>query len=436
MTLPIDILVLVTLMWGLNFTLWGFIGFLRYISQKFGRPALPPEGKTDGQTTNPNQIRPDQVAVLMAAHNEEAVLATALQRLTEIFSPAQVYIVSDGSKDSTVDIANSQQVNVLDLQPNRGKAGALKAGLDDFGLASRYAAVLFVDADSVVDRAYLANALPILSKKEVVAIAGFAKTLWDSKANSFWSLFILAHRERVYFLSQRLIKYGQAWEHISVTPIIPGFCSLYKSSILPKLDIATPGLVIEDFNMTFEVHRRKLGKVVMLPQAIGYTQDPDNLKDYTNQVRRWHLGFWQTIRRHGFWTSFFSVCLLFYVAEVLLSSLTLLVLTPLAILQVAWYIVGHVWPLLGLGPGFPELFNSILNPLKLLGMLIVADYALSIIVFLTTKRPQYLWYGPFFVFMKLIDAWTFINALPKAFIVRSSGAWVSPIRRKILPVSK
>ena len=45
------------------------------------------------------------------------------------------------------------------------------------------------------------------------------------------------------------------------------------------------------------------------------------------------------------------------------------------------------------------------------------------------KRPRYLLYGPFFVFMRTIDAAIAVYTLPRAWREKSTGRWVSPARR-------
>ena len=68
--------------------------------------------------------------------------------------------------------------------------------------------------------------------------------------------------------------------------------------------------------MTFEIHAKKLGRIAFHPSAaVAYTQDPDNLQDYTRQVRRWILGFWQTVRRHRLQAGKFWFVLVFYIIE-------------------------------------------------------------------------------------------------------------------------
>src|SRR3989338_3074061 len=247
-----------------------------------------------------------------------------------------------------------------------------------------------------------------IEEEEVVAIAGFASTIWQREKLSWRQMLFVLHRDRIYFLFQMLIKFGQTWKYANVTHIVPGFASIYRTSILNQIDINPSGLVIEDFNMTFEVHRKKLGKIAHHPSVVAYTQDPDNLKDYYRQIKRWHLGFWQTIRLHGFWPSKFWLSMAITLMEVVLGNLTFL-LMPLLILT---YFV---------------LDSSFF--LTVFFITWAVDYLLTIIVALFQKRWEYLIVGLTFPLLRFVDAVALLLAIPRAFLVRSDGRWISQSRR-------
>ena len=106
---------------------------------------------------------------------------------------------------------------------------------------------------------------------------------------------------------------------------------MYRTEVLPRIDLNPPGLVIEDFNMTFEVYQKRLGKVAFtLDGSRRVTQDPDQLRDYVKQTRRWALGLWQTVRRHPPQANLFTAMLAVLLLELITAS-AIFVLLPLLV---------------------------------------------------------------------------------------------------------
>lgn len=408
--------------WGFNFSFWGIMGLARLIQERYARLLLAREKKAEPPLDIfTSRLTCYDVAAIVPAHNEELVIAKTISSLLLLVPRTNIFIISDGSIDKTAEIARSFQVNVLELNPSRGKAGALETGIAHFSFVDKFKAVIFVDADTVLPKNYLDEALPFFTDPEVVAIAGYARTIWDPAHQSLRQAYFISHREMVYTLSQLLLKFGQSWKYANVATIVPGFASLYRASILDKINLNPSGLVIEDFNMTFEVHHKNLGRIVHSPKVSGYTQDPDNLHDYFRQVKRWDLGFWQTIKHHGLWPGKFSVALVLFVLEVLLSSLALIVV-PMAILTLLVLIFI---------PGFHESALSLLHffiQLAVFGVWL-PNMILSVVVSLIQKRSRYLYFLPFLIFLKFIDSIAFLDGLLGAFLIRSTGRWVSPERR-------
>ncbi|MGG5753446.1 glycosyltransferase [Zafaria sp. Z1313] len=422
---------------GLSTAVWTTAGLIRYLAgtprrlrRRSGAVGHRTESGHDGGAPASSPPLPSDVAVLVAAHNEELVIAETIRSAARLVKPHQIYVASDGSSDRTAEIVRSMGANVVELFPNRGKAGALVAAIGHFRLEERYKAVMLLDADTQLAADYLETALPMLADEDVVAVAGRASTLADPAPSTWLGRVLVGYRERLYIAVQYLHKYGQAARHVNVVMIVPGFASLYRTRVLRHIDIAAKGLAIEDFNMTFEVHAKKLGRIAFHPHAaIAYTQDPDNLVDYAKQVQRWALGFWQTLRRHGvLHRGLFWPVVGFYAVELVLSSIVMLLMLPVLIMSTTALLVSEavvvqdqswLW-LTGVLPVTVVVFGVLLP-----------DYLLTVIAAVITRRPHYLLLGIVFPLVRVLDAFLCLKAFARAFGPHSktNGAWASPSRR-------
>lgn len=370
---------------------------------------------------------PGDVAVVVAAHNEELVIRETVRSARRLLPDDNLFVVSDGSTDGTAEAAGEEGATVLALSPNRGKAGAIEAIIDEFDLAERFEVVLLLDADTQLDDDYLQSGLRQFADPDVVAVAGRAATLFDPPPPGMLGRLLVAYRERLYIAVQYLHKFGQAARWANAVAIVPGFASMYRSRVLGDIDISAAGLAIEDYNMTFEVHAKRLGRIAFHPAAaIARTQDPATFHDYTRQVRRWSLGFWQTVRRHGLRLGRFWVALAAYIVELVTSSVLLLV-TPLVVLAVA---IATGLAALDWDPGgVPSSISGAL-PLWALALgILLPDYALTVLAAIVTRRPSYLLMGPAFPLLRAVDAALCLRALVDATTRSADGRWRSPERR-------
>jgi dolichyl-phosphate beta-glucosyltransferase len=86
-----------------------------------------------------------ELSVVIPAYNEQARLKAHVPAIKAHLAGKshEIIVVNDGSKDNTATVARELGVRLIDLQPNRGKGGAVKAGMLE--AQGRY--VLFTDAD-------------------------------------------------------------------------------------------------------------------------------------------------------------------------------------------------------------------------------------------------------------------------------------------------
>lgn len=418
---------LFVVVFGVNIALWGLIGLLRLLdgargSWRFGPFGRARRGKARRrETAEPaaeSAVGIGDVAVLIAAHDERAVIADSLEAIAGLVPRENVHVISDGSTDDTVAVAQRCGVRVLSTRCNVGKAGALQEGIRRFGLVQRFRVVMLLDADTQVRPGYFDAALPLFDDPGVVAVAGCVTTSWRGRGLSPVGRLVAFHRERIYALTQHAIKFGQTWRRVNATHVVPGFASLYRTAVLPKIEVNPPGLVIEDFNMTFEVYQKGLGRVGFTPRAIAATQDPGTLRDYVRQCRRWSLGLWQTVRRHPPRANLFSAMLGLMLLELLTSSVMLVLLALALLLVVVPEAVGLTAPLVA----------DAIGPEPLLLGLVVPDAVLTCVVALFQRQPRFLLFGCCFLPLRVLDSAVALWAVVRAWTEGSSGRWRSPVR--------
>lgn len=419
MTLAIMLVVVVCTI-GPSTMVWGIAALCRLAAQ----------GRADTRLLSPSMYyRRDEVAVLIAAHNEQLVIAEAVRAARALVPASHVFVVSDGSSDETVARAREAGAVAWDLSPNRGKAGAIRAGLAHFRIPERFPLLLLLDADSRPRPDYLRTGLPLFTDQDVVAVAGRATTSADAATRGM-GLVLTSYRERTYVCTQYLHKFGQAARVADAVAIVPGFASMYRTDVLDRIDIDAPGLSIEDFNMTFEVHAKRLGRIAFHPAcAVAETQDPAIFGDYSAQMRRWSLGFWQTVRRHGprvglFWASVGALAV-----ETVVSSLVLTLMVPALVITAVAAVASTM--LSGFAAEVAGTVATVLPVGPLAAAFLVADAAMTAFVCIVTATRPRVWML-LYPLLRVWDAVLCLRALVAALGRPSDGRWRSPDRRAAL----
>lgn len=111
------------------------------------------------------------VTVIIPAYNEEKYLGGVLKPLQEVSEITQIIVVSDGSTDGTVEVAQMMGVEIIELKENLGKGGAMAEGLK----AAREEVILFLDADLIgLQPEHIYNLLnPVLNDETDMSIGIF-----------------------------------------------------------------------------------------------------------------------------------------------------------------------------------------------------------------------------------------------------------------------
>jgi cellulose synthase/poly-beta-1,6-N-acetylglucosamine synthase-like glycosyltransferase len=399
-----------------NLAFWAIVGILRYYFENLfnSRTYLPSAiFKSDRK----------KIAVCIPAHNEEDVIKEAISSVKKLIPPSQIFVVSDGSNDKTPEIASQSKCNVLVNIKGVGKAKALKGLLKNFRILDKYKYVVFVDADTRLDINYMRRALRYMYfHPEVAALTSHAVPMWKKKSKFGIPDFISAYRTRLYKVLQMSFMYGMTWRYTNVNVVIPGFAALYRTQVLEKLQLDTKGVLIEDFNLAFQVHKKKLGTIAYQPDISATYQDPGTIEDYWNQVRRWNIGFFQTVKVQGFWFSFFWIAVIVFMVELVSFSLFILFL-PIA------FIV-FLLPLVNLASLnenatlAPFLFpHGYIEAIEVFAALVFFDFLLTVAIALIEKKYRLIIYGPFFVVFSFINSLILVSSIKKGLFGKSEGRW-------------
>lgn len=232
-----------------------------------------------------------QIAILVPARNEELVLAQTLISALKLVKKPNLYVVDDGSIDRTYKTARKFTKNVLRLNLSLGKAKALNQAIAYFKLAKKYKFIFPVDADTKISPDFLEKSLKILNEdKDEKYICSTGKV--TGECNNW----LTSYRVWEYEVAQLIHKSAQSKQNAIV--VCPGCATIYRSKLFLKTQIPQD-TIVEDMDLTFLIHRKKLGQILFTPKASVVTQDPYTLKDYLKQIIRWYRGYWQCLRKHN-----------------------------------------------------------------------------------------------------------------------------------------
>jgi glycosyltransferase involved in cell wall biosynthesis len=114
-------------------------------------------------------ITQKDVLVIVPAFNESASIGDVISELKEYLY--DILVISDGSTDTTAQIARAMGARVLELPINLGVGGALRAGFR-FAVAESYSAVVQVDADGQHPANEIADLIAAANEQQAQMVIG------------------------------------------------------------------------------------------------------------------------------------------------------------------------------------------------------------------------------------------------------------------------
>ena len=230
------------------------------------------------------------VSVLIAAYNEEKVIAATLRAVlaSDHAGEIEVLVVDDGSRDETSaeveKIAQTDGRVRLVRQTNRGKAVALRRGL----ALLQHELVVFLDADTHLQTDTMRLLARPMHDEQVVAVSGHAKV---GNLRSFIARCQALEYTCGFNLDRR------AYDRWNCITVVPGAISAIRRSAIANVGGLSLDTLAEDTDLTLALHRGD-NRIVYTPDAIAWTEAPETLRTLARQRFRWAYGTLQCLWKH------------------------------------------------------------------------------------------------------------------------------------------
>ncbi len=215
------------------------------------------------------------ISVVIAAHNEAAILPAKLANLEQLDYPGEkleILVVSDGSTDGTEQILQSgsrQGIRLISLPQRLGKAAALNCGIR----AASGEVVVFTDARQQIEPAAIRALMSNFSDPSVGCVSGelclFDQAPTGRTAGVGW-----------YWKMEKMIR---KWESSSGSVVgATGAIYAVRRNLLPVLPAGT---IVDDVYIPLEVIRRGY-RVLFEPDARAWdAATPDFAREFRRKVR-------------------------------------------------------------------------------------------------------------------------------------------------------
>ncbi|QDU36083.1 Poly-beta-1,6-N-acetyl-D-glucosamine synthase [Maioricimonas rarisocia] len=197
------------------------------------------------------------IAIVIPAHNEEAVLKAKLENALSLDYPAdklEIIVASDGSRDGTVRIGRTFEdrgVRLLDFAKRRGKASVL----NDAVAATKSELLCLCDANVMFAPDALKRLVACLRTEGVGAATG------DVRLSSEDSDF--SQGEGLYYRIERAMQVGESV--LGTTICVDGGMYVMRRELFRPL---RPDTILDDFVTSLNIIRQGY-RIVYVPEAVA-----------------------------------------------------------------------------------------------------------------------------------------------------------------------
>nr|WP_242954492.1 glycosyltransferase family 2 protein [Clostridium oryzae] len=234
-------------------------------------------------------------AMLVAAHNEEAVINGVVDSLHKIDYPKElydIYVIADNCTDNTANVARNSGAIVYERtnKDKRGKGFALDWMFSNiFKMDKKYDAVVILDADNLVAKNFLSEMNNKLCEGYEV-VQGYL----DSKNPT--DTWITGNYSISFWTNNRM--YQNARKNLHLSSQLGGTGFAVSTEVLKELGWGATCLVEDlEFSCKLVLNGKRVGYA---HEAVVYDEKPLTLAQSWYQRKRWMQGFADVASRYFF----------------------------------------------------------------------------------------------------------------------------------------
>lgn len=233
-------------------------------------------------------------AVLIAARNEQAVIANLVESLLAQDYPKElydIYVIPNNCTDNTELVAKNAGANILTCEkPVSTKGEVLDQIVTKLLNENKHDAICVFDADNVVDAGFL-RAMNNAWCEGAKAAQGFrdSKNPRDTYISSSYSIY--------YWMVNRF--YSHARSHVGLSAIINGSGFMADLSLLKSMGGWKTKTMTEDIEFTTKCILSDI-PVCWVPEALTYDEQPLTFSQSWRQRSRWSTGIYQCLHYYSF----------------------------------------------------------------------------------------------------------------------------------------
>lgn len=243
----------------------------------------------------PVGLRP-LVTVLIPAHNEEAGVIRTLESIRKnTYRKLQILVVDDASTDKTRSLVwryiqehPNMDIHLLRKQKNVGKGEAMNHALRRWAKGDL---LMTIDADSLLDRRAISNAVKHFDKPGVVGLAANVQVMDNGSILGLLQKFehMVGYRSKKFYTLT------------NSEFIVGGVGSTYRMDVIRDAKFYDTDTQTEDIGLSMKIvskgnlHQR----IIYAADVLAMTEGVQTYKALFKQRYRWKLGMLQNMLKHG-----------------------------------------------------------------------------------------------------------------------------------------